>query len=52
MYLENEELKSFKLKILSWKVQHEIGKNEVEKFGLKLEGLGLSSMVNRKLERT
>ena len=24
----------------SWKVQHEIGKNDVEKFGLKLESLG------------
>jgi len=24
----------------SWKVHHEIGKNEVEKFGLKLESLG------------
>ena len=27
-------------KTRSWKVWHEIGKNEVEKFGLKLESLG------------
>ena len=27
-------------KVLSWKVRHEIKKNEVEKFGLKLESFG------------
>jgi len=30
-------------KTRSWKVWHEIGKNEVEKFGLKLERMKLDS---------
>ena len=38
-------------KTRSWKVWHEIGKNEVEKFGLKLERMKLESQIEvRKFE--
>ena len=38
--LESAVGKTRRSKVLTWKVRHGIGKNEVEKFGLKVESLG------------